>query len=88
MSSVIPHVELYKAQALVAVIRPRTYNPESVGSQAPGPDVCTRRRQSDIPCRGGQYVLTVASRHYVACEHWELERVVTLRLAYCMYAQA
>ena len=64
------------------------YNPESAGSQAPGPDVCTRRRRSDIPCRGGQYVLTVASRHYVACEHWELERVVTLRLAYCIYAQA
>ena len=45
------------------------YNPESAGSQAPGPDVCTRRRRSDIPCRGGQYVLTVVSRHYVACEH-------------------
>ena len=38
------------------------YNPESAGSQAPGPDVCTRRRRSDIPCRGGQYVLTVVSR--------------------------
>ena len=45
------------------------YNPESVGSQAPGPDVCTRRRRSDIPCQGGQYVLTVVSRHNVACEH-------------------
>ena len=44
------------------------YNPESVGSQAPGPDVCTRRRRSDIPCQGGQYVLTVMARHYVACE--------------------
>ena len=44
------------------------YNPESVGSQAPGPDVCTRTRRSDIPCQGGQYVLTVVSRHYVACE--------------------
>ena len=44
------------------------YNLESVGSQAPGPDVCTRRRRSDIPCQGGQYVLIVVSRHYVACK--------------------
>ena len=44
------------------------YNLESAGSQAPRPDVCTRRRRSDIPCQGGQYVLTVVSRHYVACE--------------------
>ena len=47
----------------------KCYNPESVGSQTPGPDVCTHRRRSDIPCQGGQYVLTVVSRHYVACEH-------------------
>ena len=45
------------------------YNPESAGSQAPGPDVCTRRRRSDIPVGVGQYVLTVVSRHYVAGEH-------------------
>ena len=45
------------------------YNPESAGSQAPGPDVCTRRRRSDIPVEVGQYVLTIVSRHYVACEH-------------------
>ena len=45
------------------------YNPESTGSQAPGPDVCTRRRRSDIPVEVGQYVLTIVSRHYVACEH-------------------
>ena len=45
------------------------YNPEFVGSQALGPDVCTRKGRSDIPCQGGQYVPTVVSRHYVACEH-------------------
>ena len=45
------------------------YNPESVGSQAPKPDVCARRRRSDIPVGVGQYVLTAVSRHYVACEH-------------------
>ena len=44
------------------------YNPESAGSQAPGPDVRACRRQSDIPCQGGQYVLTVVSRHCIACE--------------------
>ena len=51
-----------------APTRGTCYNPESAGSQAPGPDVCTRRRRSDIPCQGGQYNLTVVSRHYVACE--------------------
>ena len=35
-------------------------NPESAGSQAPGPDVRACMRRSDIPVRGGQYVLTVA----------------------------
>ena len=45
------------------------YNPESVGLQAPEPDVCARRRRSDIPVGVGQYVLTAVSRHYVACEH-------------------
>ena len=41
------------------------YNPESAGSQAPGPDVRACRRRSDIPVRGG---LIAVSRHYVACE--------------------
>ena len=45
------------------VTPPRCYNPESAGSQAPGPDVRACRRRSDIPVRGGQYVLTVESRH-------------------------
>ena len=31
-------------------------------------DVCTCRRRSDIPCQGGQYALTVVSRHWIACE--------------------
>ena len=47
---------------------PMCYNPESAGSQAPGPDVRACRRRSDIPVRGGQYVLTAVSRHWVACE--------------------
>ena len=47
------------------------------------------RRRPNIPCRGGQYVLTVVSRHYVACEHLTVrQREVTLRLAYHIYAQA
>ena len=37
------------------------YNPESAGSQAPGPDACKCRRRSDIAYQGGQYVLTVVS---------------------------
>ena len=61
--------ELLPIVLSLRVWRHLCYNPESVGSQAPGPDVCTRRGRSDIPCQGGQYVLTVVSRHYVACEH-------------------
>ena len=44
------------------------YNPESAGSQAPGPDVRACKRRSDILVRGGQFVLTAVSRHYNACE--------------------
>ena len=50
------------------------YNLESAGSQAPGPDVRACRRRSDILCQGGQYVLTVVSRHYVACEHLRVRK--------------
>ena len=30
--------------------------------------MCACRRRSDIPSQGGQYVLTVVSRHCIACE--------------------
>ena len=56
------------------------YNPESASSQAPGPDVRACRRRSDIPCQGGQYVLIVVSRHYVACE------LLTVRKSNCTQA--
>ena len=59
-----PGVSMEKFNELV-----NCYNPESAGSQAPGPDVRACRRRSDMPVSGGQYVLTVVSRHLIACEH-------------------